>query len=90
MKKYQHKYSIEKMSKVLKVSRSGYYEWLDRKPSKRAIENKALKTKIISIYKDSKGRYGSPKITKELEDEGIKVSRPRVARMMRLEGIKSI
>jgi transposase InsO family protein len=90
VKKYQHKYSIEKMSKVLKVSRSGYYDWLDRRPSKRAIENKELKAKIISIYQNSKGRYGSPKITKELEDEGHKVSRPRVARMMRSEGIKSI
>ncbi len=90
MKKYQHKYSIERMSKILKVSRSGYYEWLDRKPSRRAVENKELKAKIISIYQNSKGRYGSPKITKELEDGGIKVSRPRVARMMRSEGIKSI
>jgi len=90
MNKYQHKYSIERMSKILKVSRSGYYEWLDRKPSKRAIENKELKTKIISIYQNSKGRYGSPKITRELECEGVKVSRPRVARIMRLEGIKSI
>jgi len=78
------------MSKILKVSRSGYYEWLDRKPSRRAVENKELKAKIISIYQNSKGRYGSPKITKELEDGGIKVSRPRVARMMRSEGIKSI
>jgi transposase InsO family protein len=90
MKSNQHIFSIEKMSQVLKVSRSGYYDWLGRKPSKRAIENKELKTKIISIYYNSKGRYGSPRITKKLEGEGLKVSRPRVARIMRLERIVSI
>ncbi len=90
MKHHQYKYPIEKMSKLFKVSRSGYYDWLTRKPSKRALENKALKVKIIAIYKNSKGRYGSPKITKKLEDQGIKVSRPRVARIMKLEGVKSI
>ena len=42
------------------------------------------------VYKDSKGRYGSPKITEELRDRGWKVSRPRVARIMRSEGIQSI
>lgn len=78
------------MCKVLKVSRSGYYHWLDRKPSKRAIENKELKGRIKAVYQKSKGRYGSPKITKELEGEGVMVSRPRVARIMRSEGIKSI
>ena len=90
MKNNQHIFSIEKMSQVLKVSKSGYYDWLGRKPSKRAVENKELKTKIISIYQESKARYGSPKITKELEEQGMKVSRPRVARIMHLEGIKSI
>ncbi len=83
-------FPIERMCKVLKVSRSGYYHWLDRKPSKRSIENKELRGRIKAVYQKSKGRYGSPKITKELEGEGVMVSRPRVARIMRLEGIKSI
>lgn len=90
MKGHHHKFSIEKMSKVFKVSRSGYYDWLDRKPSKRTVENAELKVKIISVFKDSKSRYGSPKITLELKEMGMRVSRPRVARIMRLEGIKSI
>lgn len=42
------------------------------------------------IYSQSKQRYGSPKIAAELNENGIKVSRPRVARIMRLEGLKSI
>lgn len=84
------KFSIEKMCKVFKVSRSGYYDWLDRTPSRRAIENQKIESTIKIIYQESKGRYGSPKITKELECRGMIVSRPRVARMMRSEGIKSI
>ena len=84
------KFSIEKMCKAFKVSRSGYYDWLNRKPSKRAIEKQKIESAIKIIYQESKGRYGSPKITKELERRGMIVSRPRVARMMKSEGLKSI
>ncbi len=78
------------MCKAFKVSRSGYYDWLNRKPSKRAIEKQKIESAIKIIYQESKGRYGSPKITKELERRGMIVSRPRVARMMKSEGLKSI
>lgn len=78
------------MCKVLKVSRAGYYHWTSRKPSDLAIETRMIKKEIKSIYQASKGRYGSPKITMELKSMGFKVSRPRVARIMRSEGFKSI
>jgi len=78
------------MCNAFKVSRSGYYDWLDRKPSKRAIESQKIERTITKIYQKSNGRYGSPKITKELEFRGMIVSRPRVARIMRSKGLKSI
>lgn len=78
------------MCKVLKVAKSGYYDWLDRKPSQRDMERKEITHEIKAVYRKSKSRYGSPKITDELRDRGWKVSRPRVARIMRAEGIKSI
>lgn len=78
------------MCKVLQVSRSGYYEWTHRKPSKRSLETQLIKDEVRLIYSWSKKRYGSPKITEELKAKGIKVSRPRVARIMQSEGIKSI
>ena len=84
------KFSVEKMCKAFKVSKSGYYQWLQRKPSARAVESQKIKGMIKSIYESSKGRYGSPKITVELEKTGLKISRPRVARMMKSEGIRSI
>ena len=78
------------MCKVFNVGRSGYYHWELRKPSKRTEENKELKHQIEQVYQKSKKRYGSPKITMELKDMGYNVSRPRVARLMQQEGIKSI
>lgn len=90
MKTYKHRFAIEKMCKVLEASRSGYYNWLGQRPSKRALENKQMRVMIRSIYEGSKKIYGSPKITAELRNRGYTISRPRVARIMRLEGIRSI
>jgi putative transposase len=78
------------MCKVFRVNRSGYYHWRNRKPAERTLENERLKEQIAQVYQASKKRYGSPKITIELRLKGIKVSRPRVARIMKKEGIKSI
>ncbi len=78
------------MCKVFKVSRSGYYDWLHRKTSNRQVERQDLLEEIRMIYQQSKCRYGSPKIAEGLRDNGWKVSRPRVARIMRSEGIRSI
>jgi putative transposase len=77
------------MCRVLKVSRSGYYRWLKRKPSRRALDNQRLDVEIREIYDGSKGRYGSPKITEELRDRGRKVGKNRVARRMRKAGLRS-
>lgn len=72
------------------VSRSGYYAWIKRKPSKRAVENQELMEQIREIYKKSKGTYGSPRITEELKINHVHVSRPRVARLMKKANIRSI
>ena len=71
------------MCKMLKVSKSGYYNWLDRGPSKRWLENEALTLAIHDIFKESFGSYGAPRIREELLKRGYRASRPRVARMMR-------
>ena len=82
-------FSVLEMSRVLEVSRSGYYRWLKRKPSPRDIDNQRLDAEIREIYDGSKGRYGSPKITRELQDRGYRVSKNRVARRMRDIGLRS-
>lgn len=90
MKEHQNMFAIEKMCRVFKVSRSGYYDWLTRKPSVRNASNQEALELIREIYKKSKGRYGSPKITHELKKRGVQLSRPRVARIMKKANIRSI
>jgi len=63
------------MCKVFKVSKSGYYKWLIRIPSKRKIYNQVLSEEIKKIFYQSKKRYGSPRIVKELEILGFKASK---------------
>ena len=78
------------MCRVLEVSRSGYYRWCPRRKSARAKENQILDFHINVIYKRHKGRAGSPKITKDLHEMGIMVSKNRVARRMKERGLRSI
>jgi putative transposase len=78
------------MCKVLRVSRSSYYNWLTRNPSKQFIENLELSARIKKIYELSKRTYGSPRVTIKLQEEGFHVSRPRVAKLMKKLGLKSI
>ena len=77
------------MCQVLQVNRSGYYAWFSRAESKRSSENKVLLMEIKGIYKKSHKTYGSPRITDSLHDLGYFCSRPRVARLMRANGIQA-
>ncbi|MDZ7720017.1 MAG: IS3 family transposase [Balneolaceae bacterium] len=89
MADHAHNFSITKMSQVFQVSRSGYYSWLGRSPSRRAAENGRLRKQIRRIWKSSKRKYGSPRIHRQLVAEGWTVSRQRIARLMRKMGIAS-
>lgn len=74
----------------MKVSKSSYYHWLRRKPGIREKYRIQLVDHIKTIFHWSKERYGSPRITKELEMLGVKASRRLVARLMRKENLYSI
>jgi transposase InsO family protein len=74
----------------MKVSVSGYYYWLKHPVGCRIIKEETLLFDIHKVYNNSKKRYGSPRITSELRELGIQVSRPRVARLMKKANIKSI
>ncbi len=82
-------FGVEKMCLLFAVSRSGFYRWNQGKESKRAAQNRLLLSHIRRIYDSTKGRYGSPRITAELKDQGHSCSRPRVARLMRRHAIKA-
>jgi len=75
---------------VLKVSRSGYYQWIKYPDSKRKIEDRDLKQKIVKIHSNSRRTYGSPRIYQKLLREGYHVSKKRVERLMKEAGIYAV
>lgn len=77
------------MCSLFSVSKSGYYEWTKRQESNRSQRRKQLEKCIRRIFLDSRQLYGSPKIWHVLKQEGIRVSRKTVARIMKELGLKS-
>jgi transposase InsO family protein len=77
------------MCKILKVSQSGYYAWGKRQPSRRQRENELLLGRIKEIWKQSRCTYGSPRITIELNEEGMRCGKNRIARIMKVNGIQA-
>jgi transposase InsO family protein len=90
MQQYQGQYGVTKMAKELGVSRSGYYAWLSREPSRHDREDGELLRLIIQIFENNHGRYGSPRVWRELvEDFNRRISRKRVERLMREHGLQA-
>lgn len=77
------------MCRLYGVTRAGFYAWQQRCASYRDIENAALLRRIKAIHEDSDSTYGSPRITSQLKQEGVKVGRHRVARLMRENQVKA-
>lgn len=86
----QAKVPVHTMCRVLNVCASGYYAWLDRPPSKRAIDDAVLVERIRAIHDESDATYGMPRVRAELIDQGVKISGKRVARLMRLNAIRGV
>lgn len=78
---------VKYLCEWLKVSRSGYYDWLKRGESKRSREDSILTQEITDIHKQSRGVYGSPRVYKSLKDKGYSIGKKRVERLMRNKGI---
>ena len=84
----RRQYPVTMMCRGLKVSRSGYYAWRVRPESERAQTDRALTRVMRRLHAESKGVYGSPKMSAELKDEGYRCGRRKVARLMRLAGLR--
>ena len=86
----QAKLSVQSMCRVLDVSASGYYAWQGRAPSKRATQVALLTERIRVLHAASDENYGSPNIHADLRDEGTRVGRKRVARLMKVAGLRGV
>jgi len=82
-------HALKSCCKLLKVSCSGFYDWKRRLPSKRAQRDLRLSNKVKSIFNKNKGRYGAPRVHKTLENEGEKVSKNKVAKLMRKDDLRA-
>ena len=89
MKKHSKEFSIEKMAHIFGVSRCGYYDFLNRNPSKRSLENHFLIEEIKKIHNNSRKTYGSPRVHAELKKQGKFYSRKRIAKLMQKENIQA-
>jgi len=84
-----HQGSISAWCRVLNVSRQGFYSWLKRPLSSRAIANQQLDSKIKETFEQHKARYGSIRLTEELKSQGETASQNRVAKRMKVMQLKA-
>jgi putative transposase len=90
MEQQRRYHRVEKMARVLEVSRGGFYAWLRRQPSERQQKDAEIVDEIREIQeKLAKYRYGSPRITQQLHRRGYTVGHNRVARLMRANGLNA-
>lgn len=88
MKTLQLQYPIKLLTKLLDVSRSGFYEWLKRPLSKRAQQEASLEATIQQAHERTRKVYGTRRLQKELLGEGIKIGRDRLGRLRNKLGIR--
>ena len=81
-------YPVAVLCRILGASKSGYYAWRSRPPSKRSRQDALLTGKIYEIHNRSRETYGYPRVHAELRSLGIGCGRRRVARLMRAAGIR--
>jgi len=89
IREHVNEFRVARMCAVLEVSRSGYYDWLDRPESRRQREDRQLLVHIRQIHLDSRRAYGSVKTWRELHERGIACGKHRVARLRRQDGIQA-
>lgn len=90
MKTLAVEFPLAQICRVLGISRSGYYAWLQRQPSKRQRANEQLWPLIVQAHREGRGTYGSPRVTNALKQNKHGCGRHRVARLMRLHGLRGV
>jgi transposase InsO family protein len=89
IQKHDRRYPIRLMCRALAVFPAGYYAWRGRPESRRAAANRTLLATIRVLHQDSRQTYGSPSIWQALVQRGQRVGEPRVARLMRHDGLRA-
>jgi len=82
-------HGVVALCRALGVSRGGYYSWLSRPESQKTRKDRQLLLWIRASFRESRNRYGSPRVHAQLREEGIACGRHRVARLMRQDRLQA-
>ena len=85
----KNEFPVQRLCKVLGVSQSGYFAYRGRSASKRQRGDMVMLAHVRSAFSLSNGTYGSPRMTRELQDDGFAIGRRRTARLMRENGMQA-
>ena len=88
IERWQAEFPVSRLCGVLQVSASGYYAWVKRSPTPRQQANRQLEQTIRQVWQRYRGIYGAPRIHAELQAAGLRVGHNRVARLMRVAGLR--
>ena len=82
-------YAVMKMCRWARISRAGYYKWRRREPSARDLHKLEAERLLTNLFSRFKSRYGSPRMTVELNETGFAISENAVAKLMSKQGVRA-
>jgi putative transposase len=87
--KARGEFQVTELCHALRLSTSGFYASCNRAPSTRSKKDEQLKVRIRASFDESRKTYGSPRVLEDLREEGEKIGRNRVIRLMQAEGLRA-
>ena len=89
IKRLADEHAVAVLCEMLAVSRSGYYDWRERGPSRRQAEDAQLVGELQDAFAQSRQTYGRPRLAYCLRQRGHRLSERRVGRLMRASGLRA-
>lgn len=89
IERHHETFTVTRMCNLMDVSQSAYYDWLKRPESVRSLEDRRLSEKVKESYEKSRKTYGARRILRDLVDDNESISRTRVGRLMKQQGLES-
>ena len=90
MAQHHGQFRLSSMCRVLSIQRSGYYAWKAKPKSDRALADEAMLISIKRFFEESQGIYGSPRVHRDLREDGIRCGEKRVARLMQQAQLRAV
>jgi putative transposase len=87
---HRDQFSVVRMCRLLEVSRTGYCQARNRRPSDRSKANEALDARVAAIHAETTRSYGRPRIVRRLRDQGVPASHERVRHSLRRQGLRPV